>query len=48
MTNNDIFKIPQLKIKGSHIITDLTSVKLRFPNDEKKYEIAEVSEHIDL
>jgi|JI10StandDraft_1071094.scaffolds.fasta_scaffold1729274_1 hypothetical protein len=40
MTNNDVFKIPQLKIRVSHTITDLSSVRLKLGNDDKRYEIA--------
>lgn len=48
MTNNDVFKIPQLKIQVSNYITDLNSVRLKFPGDDKKYEIASIEQHVNL
>lgn len=43
-----MFKIPQIKIRASNTITNLNSSRIKIESDEKKYEIAEISQHVNI
>jgi hypothetical protein len=48
MSTGDVFKFPKLNISYSHIIPDLGNVKIKFNNDNKKYEIALLVERVSF
>lgn len=42
ITKNDVFKIPQLNIKATHVTSELNNAILRFKDENKKYFIAQI------
>lgn len=46
MTKEDVFKFPKMNIKSSHIISELSCAKIKFPNENKKYEISQLIQSI--
>lgn len=48
MSSRDVFKFPKIKINFSHIVTEFSCVKLKIPNENKKYEIFKLIESINF
>lgn len=48
ITKNDVFKIPQLNIKATHVTSELNNAIIRFNKEEKKYFISQIIESVNF
>lgn len=49
MTNNDVFKIPQINICAQHVISDVNNIKIKFTKESgKSYEVGQLIQNVCL